>query len=122
MILRANETTHSSLPFYTEDKLNIIVTKSQPEFSIQLKSNPTTGFSWFLREYDDHIIVPVKRTYQKANAKLIGSSGNEIWIFKVKPEAFAVPQQTTIRLIYARPWENRDSTTPIVFRVTTQDK
>jgi inhibitor of cysteine peptidase len=104
---------------YTEDKQNILVTTNQPVFTIKLKSNPTTGFSWFLREYDNSLITPVKHSYQAPTQQLVGAAGFELWTFKVKPAGFVVPQQTTIRLIYARPWQSADSATQIVFRVTT---
>ena len=107
---------------YTEDKQNIIVTADHPEFSLKLKSNPTTGYAWLLREYDANLIVPVKHHFQKPSQTLMGAPGFELWTFKVKPEGFIVPQQTTIRLLYARPWQGADNATQLVFRVTTQAK
>ncbi len=109
-------------PVYTEEKQNILVTADQPEFTIQLKSNPTTGYSWFLREYDNNVLVPVKHTFQGANVKLMGAPGFELWTFRVKSSGFVVPQQTTIRLVYARPWQGADNSTQIIFRVTTVKK
>ena len=52
-------------PIYTEDKPVIMVTAKQPEFMIKLKSNATTGFSWFLRSYDATIVQPVKESFEK---------------------------------------------------------
>jgi inhibitor of cysteine peptidase len=107
---------------YSEDKLNITVTADQPKFVIKLKSNPTTGYSWFLREYDTSLISPVKHLFQQPEQKLIGAPGYELWTFRVKLKGFTVPQQTTIRMIYARPWQGADNSTQLVFRVTTQGK
>ncbi len=100
--------------------MNILVTVKQPEFIIKLKSNPSTGYSWFLREYNANLIAPVKHTYEAGTKNLIGSSGFELWTFRVKPAGFTVPQQTVIRMIYTRPWEGSDTSTQMVFRVTTQ--
>lgn len=105
---------------YSENKLNIYVDSKHPEFIIKVKSNPTTGYSWFLREYDKGIITAVKHSFQAPTKKLMGAPGFELWTFRVKPAGFIVPQQTTIRLIYARPWQSDDSATQLVFRVTTQ--
>ena len=102
---------------YTDDKQNISVTPKQPEFIIKLKSNPTTGYSWFLREYDSSLIKTVKHTYEKPKEKMIGAAGYELWTFHVKQSGFTVPQQTTIRLVYTRPWQ-ADSSTQLVFRVS----
>ncbi|OAI48578.1 hypothetical protein AYO45_04710 [Gammaproteobacteria bacterium SCGC AG-212-F23] len=91
---------------YTQEKPVVMVQRLQPEFVIQLKSNPTTGYSWFLRSYDANLLTPVKHVFQAtSNKKLIGAPGYELWTFKVKPEAFSVPHQTEIQFVYQRPWE-----------------
>ncbi len=113
-----NKINKTTIPTYAEDKLNIMVTKANREFVIKLKSNPTTGYSWFLREYDPSLITPVKHTFETPVPKRIGASGYEVWTFKVKPNAFVVPQQTAVRLIYARPWQGADNSTQLFFRVT----
>lgn len=103
---------------YTEDTPNFIVSANHPEFILKLKANPTTGFSWFLREYDNDILMPIKHVYQKPIGKLIGAPGYDLWTFKVKPAGFVVPQQTMMRMVYARPW-SPDSSTQVVFRIST---
>ncbi len=95
------------------------MTPAQPVFVIQLKSNPTTGFLWFLREYDDHLITPIKHSFLPPSKKLMGAPGFELWTFRMKSAGFTVPQQTTIRMVYARPWQGSDSSTQLVFRVST---
>lgn len=109
---------------FAEDKTNIMISADHPQFTIKLKSNPTTGFSWFLREYDANLIAPVKHSYQQqdANVKLMGAPGYELWTFKVKPSGFVVPQHTAIRFVYMRPWSSSDSSSQVVFRVNTQSK
>lgn len=104
---------------YTENKLDISVTAKQPEFTIKLKSNPTTGYSWFLRQYNRNLIVPVKHAFEKPTQNLMGAPGYELWTFRVKPTGFTVPQQTIIRMIYARPWQGSGST-QLVFHISTQ--
>lgn len=105
---------------YTEDKTAISVTPAHPEFVIKLKSNPTTGYSWFLRAFDGTMIDPVKHNYQAAtDKKLMGASGFEYWSFRVKPEAFKVPQQLQLRFVYSRPWENSDQEKVVIFVIST---
>ncbi len=125
MITLASEPTKTVVDennIYTEDKLNIIATPQSPEFIIKLKSNPTTGYSWFLRDYDSNLIAPVSHTFQRPGQVMPGAPGYEMWTFRVKPAGFAVPQQTVIRLIYTRPWEGAETATQLVFRVSTQGK
>ncbi|EKD69977.1 MAG: hypothetical protein ACD_46C00685G0007 [uncultured bacterium] len=107
---------------YTEDKTNIAIDANRQTFSIKLKSNPTTGYSWFLREYDAKLVSPIKHHFQKPTEKLIGAPGFEIWTFRMKSAAFIVPQQTIIRLIYARPWQGAESSTQLVYRISTMAK
>ena len=104
---------------YTESKLNITVSANSPQFMIKLKSNPTTGYSWFLRKYDASLITPLEHHYVKPDTKLIGAPGYETWTFKMKPAAFTVPHQTSIHLIYARPWQSDEKATQMVFWVST---
>src|SRR5205085_1476518 len=105
---------------FTQDKQNLMISAAQPEFTLQLKSNPTTGYSWFLREYNESLIVPVKHVFQAPQkSTLMGAPGLDLWTFKMKPSAFIVPQQTLIRLVYARPWQSNDGGTQLIFRIST---
>lgn len=104
---------------YKETQLNVVVDATHPAFTLQLKSNPTTGYSWFLREYSRHLIQPIKHRFQAPNSGLVGAPGIEYWTFQVKNAAFIVPQSTVIRLIYSRPWQGLQNSKQLVFRVTT---
>ena len=83
----------------------VIVTQSAPMVVFQLPSNPSTGYQWILVQYDHHLLEPILHVYHSANKKLLGPSGYSVWQFKVKEEAFVVPQQASISLHYIRPWE-----------------
>lgn len=113
-------TLPKTIPTYTEQKTSFLVTPDQPEFTIKLKSNPTTGYSWFLREYNPNYLEPVKHHYQSSeNHKMMGTPGYELWTFKVKALTFTVPRQIPLRFVYARPWENSEETISMVFWVST---
>src|SRR5262249_47567182 len=104
----------SAQDLYGADKQNIIVTAKHPEFTIQLKSNPTTGYSWFLRRYNHYLITPISHRFEKpANPQLMGAPSIEIWTFRATPAAFTVPQQTILRFLYARPWEKNNKANEI---------
>jgi inhibitor of cysteine peptidase len=116
------KTQVSNIPekIYTEEQTNITISAKEPIFTLKLKSNPTTGYSWFLREYNANIIIPVKRHFEKnTDVKLMGAPGFELWTFKMKPQGFAVPQQTTLRFVYTRPWQGNDTGTQLVFHIST---
>lgn len=105
---------------YTEDKTAFSVSSDAATFTLKLKSNPTTGYTWFLTDYNSALIEPIQHTFDaSANKKLIGAPGFEIWTFHVKPAGFLVPQQTLIRMIYARPWDSNEPVQTVTFRITT---
>lgn len=104
---------------YNEDNTTIHVTAQQPQFTVKLKSNPTTGYAWFLHEYSTKMITPIKHTFEAPEKKLIGASGYEVWTFKANQQAFTVPQMLTLRFVYARPWKSTDTGTQVIFRVMT---
>ena len=106
---------------FTDSLKTIVVKKSKPVFSIILQSNPTTGYSWSLKNYDVSLILPVSnKFYPPTNKKLIGAPGYEKWTFRVKPSGFTVPQLTNITLIYLRPWDEQ-SAQVINFKVVTNN-
>lgn len=99
---------------FTDPSKAIIVTKSSPSFTITVQSNPTTGYSWFLKGYTTNLLVPVENKFyppqQTGSDKLVvGIPGYEEWTFRAKPEAFVVPQLASVTLIYLRPWDEQSS-------------
>jgi len=107
-------------PIYTTENLNIMVTAAEPTFTIKLKSNPTTGYSWFLRGYDKNLVVPKAHHIQKNAQGLVGAPQFELWTFSIKPAGFIVPHQTTLRFVYTRPWQGGESEAPVIYKVTTR--
>jgi inhibitor of cysteine peptidase len=91
---------------YTDPQKTIVVKSSDPIFYITLQANPgSTGYSWFLKDYDSAIIKPLGKSFHAAKTRLIGAGGYEKWEFMVRGSAFNVPQITSVTLIYARPWD-----------------
>jgi predicted secreted protein len=92
------------------DQTVINVYSDKPLFEINLKSNPSTGYKWYLDNLNQQLITSVKQQYKASkpqkNKPLIGASGIETWTFKVNKIAFNVPRTTTISFKYMRPWEN----------------
>lgn len=104
---------------YDESKTAVIIDDKQPVFIIKLISNPTTGYSWFLKDYDQTMIKPVKHEYHSPKQEMPGAPGYELWVFRVKSEALSVPRRSVIKMVYARPWEIGQSAKYADFVVTT---
>jgi predicted secreted protein len=98
---------------------SIVVEKSNPQFSITLASNRTTGYAWQLLDYDKQLLTLAKHTYIKPVNAMPGAGGKEIWIFKVNDAAFTTPQTMQVNLLYARPWNVKDNSKHVVFTVKT---
>lgn len=104
---------------FTDLKKPIIVKSAQPIFSIKLKSNPTTGYSWFIKDYNHQQLDLIDHAYIAGDSKLVGASGYEIWHFKVKPSMFIAPQLFNIQLLYARPWELSTAISPLTVTIVS---
>ncbi|OGV26835.1 MAG: hypothetical protein A3F18_02635 [Legionellales bacterium RIFCSPHIGHO2_12_FULL_37_14] len=75
-------------------------------FTISLPSNPSTGYSWSVVNYDKKLIKFIKQKYQppKKDPKLIGMGGITNFYFSCLPK-IKRPASTDVELKYARPWE-----------------
>ena len=68
---------------------------------VTLESNPTTGFSWFVDEINERVLVQQGETeYEGSGPPIPGSGGTETFIFEAVGTG-----ETTLVLIYHRPWE-----------------
>lgn len=112
----ANQPETSQSTFSDPNKA-IQVTKESPTFTLRLRSNPTTGYSWFLVSYDRDLITPISQKFTPDTSK-IGAPGVDIWTFKVNSGAFVVPQATQITLQYFRPWVVPTNGRKLSFMVT----
>ena len=87
---------------------SIHLSLQQKQFTLALKSNPTTGFSWQLKSYDTLHLHLIDHHYQHPTSQLIGAPGMEYFRFAVTDNLKQVNQAKpagTIRFSYARPWE-----------------
>lgn len=96
----------------------LVVTKGTRIITLVLKANPSTGFSWFLGEYDREFIKPLTHTYMSTPNSVPGASGFSVWKFKVKNDAFDVPQVLEIQMVYMRPFSLDNITRQTVTIVT----
>jgi hypothetical protein len=84
----------------------LLLTANQTEVVIRFKSNATTGFKWFLKAEDNHLLTPIHHAYlPPSNTKLMGAPGTETFTFHIDPTVYAAPQTGTLNFVYARAWE-----------------
>jgi inhibitor of cysteine peptidase len=88
----------------TDPNVEIIVSPSDPEFTITVPANPTTGFSWRVKEMNTELFEKISKKFQKKQTRLIGSGGHTEFTFKLKKLA-DYPASSRIILYYSQPWE-----------------
>jgi len=98
----------------------VYVNPNQPQFTIKLDSNRTTGYSWSLKNYDKKLISLVSHAYIAPNSKLIGAPGYETWVFKANPSFLSGSKSTKVTLDYARPWEHGMSVKTAVYKIVSK--
>ena len=113
-----NSAVLQALP-QTAAPANGVMTVERPYFTLQLNSNPTTGYSWFVVSYPRNLLKVVKHQYVPSTSKLIGAGGTEIWVFQALPAALAAPTVIKVIMMYARPWEINDKSTTQTFYMAT---
>ncbi len=70
---------------------------------IHLPANPTTGYTWMLAEVDDTVLQAAGEagyTPAPGSQEQVGSGGTAAWRFVAVGTG-----TTTLKLVYARPWE-----------------
>lgn len=93
-------------PIYKEGQKIIIVSPDHPRFVIKLKSNPSTGYRWTLREYNQSLISLKDR--EAIGPGGIGAPEDEYWEFKVRKHALQFPNTTRIKFEYLSPSGGKD--------------
>lgn len=96
----------------------ITLEKGQRVFSIELEANPTTGYSWYLKDYDGKLVKPIKHEFKAPSGGTVGAPGYDVWTFKTDKIAFDVPIFTQITFIYAQPWNLESASDNVVTIVT----
>jgi len=68
--------------------------------TVDLESNPSTGYSWEVAKVDTSVLSQVGKTEFEQKSPLPGAPARQIFHFKAVGEG-----QSTLKLIYHRPWE-----------------
>lgn len=100
----------------------IIVKPTQPQFTIKLNANHTTGYTWSITQYDKKAISLVSHQYITSNSRLMGAPGYDEWTFKANPIFFKGAKASTITLLYARSWEPTVNSKTVVYKIIPEKK
>lgn len=105
----AHASTTAKAITFANEKTSVVVQQTQSRvLTLYIKSNATTGYNWFLKQYPHRWLRPMSRLYVAPTGRLIGAPGYAIWRFKVLDEAFVVPRITHITFTHSRAWDPSD--------------
>jgi inhibitor of cysteine peptidase len=68
--------------------------------TISLEANASTGYTWEIKDLNQSIVQQVGQMEYKAGSQMPGAPGTATFRFRAMS-----PGQTTLTLIYHRPWE-----------------
>lgn len=85
-------------PGVYSDPSKTIVVKTGDEFSIELESNPSTGFNWVLTgQFSSSIVKMLPGSYRPPDPPTYGAPGTDVWKFQA-----VAPGNITITLGYMK--------------------
>ena len=89
----------------------IMVSGKKSTVSIRLPANSTTGYQWYLTDYDAHLIKPKKYEYKVNSHKkgMVGVGGMAVFKMQVTKHFEVVPQMQKVTFTYARPWDLKEA-------------
>ncbi|EKD92050.1 MAG: hypothetical protein ACD_29C00220G0001 [uncultured bacterium] len=89
---------------FTSNAKPLVLTAENPEITITLPSNPTTGFTWSIQKYDTNLLKLVLQRYTPPNSRLMGAPGIQQYTFQAIQTGYSVTQVGHVVLQYARQW------------------
>jgi len=89
--------------------------KNQPK--IELKGNPTTGYSWFYEIEDDSVIQLEEDVKYLGTNKVVGAPS----LFTYTVIALK-SGTTTVKFEYKRPWEDLPAVDTRIYKISVDDK
>lgn len=91
------------------ETMTINVDPNQSQFRVTLPSNPTTGFQWTVKKYDQSFLQLIASQYLAPKTKLIGAGGQMQFTFELIPGK-THSSSTEMLFKYERSWEPNTGT------------
>lgn len=88
------------------EDLIVHVNPKSPQFRVMLPANPSTGYQWTLKKYDQNNLMLIHSQYLAPHSNRIGAGGQMIFTFKPVADQ-AYPPKTEMTFQYARAWESK---------------
>ena len=83
-----------------DDGTSISTSPGDP-FQLHLMENRTTGYRWYLVDFDHSVLDVTLDIFQASRTSSYGTGGEHLWEFVAR-----APGQSTLQLVYRRSWES----------------
>jgi len=114
--LKTDEDDTISRPFTSADTQQTITIAPNRVFTIQLQSNPTTGYEWSLAIEPEDIVSFKSKNYTSGESGRVGVGGTMTWSLSTKKIG-----KTTLKFSYHRPWEKDvEPTREVMFNINVR--
>ena len=87
------------------DRTTRTVTKSK-QVVVSVDSHPSTGYRWYLKNWDRRVLIPIDYEYVSSNQKskqLVGTPGVSNFKFLVQKNLKGIPIYTEVQLVLVGP-------------------
>ena len=87
----------------------LFASRSEPIVMVQLSSNPSTGYKWYMAKVDDDAIEDITQSFARGEVQgnggspMVGVAGTSTWKITLDDDAFDYPQQIRLLLLYKPP-------------------
>ncbi len=98
---------------------NIQLTSQQQTVQITLPANATTGYQWYVQNYDRNLLSTQSYRYGAPTSTALGAGSNATFVFNIDPRFYDAPQITTLTFIYQQPWNPGKNTTSATVTISS---
>ena len=84
--------------------------------TLELKSNPTTGYSWYASQSPELFEINSEYIADSSDPDLVGCGGKDV--FTLKPLKAG---SCEVSFVYQRPWETTEPADTYVYQITVTD-
>jgi inhibitor of cysteine peptidase len=95
--------TRGGVTLHASDDGSQVELRRGQSMAISLEGNPTTGYTWEAVAYDEDVLRQVGEPEFTPQSDAVGAPGSQVLRFKALREG-----QTTLQLVYHRPWEDAE--------------
>ncbi len=106
-----------SKPYKKTQAKQLVVKQLAPNqelLHVNLKANATTGYQWYVSQYNHNLLQLIGYQYQAPDSDLIGAGGQAQFTFRAKADFLLNPQITRIVFDYTQPWNKKSGKKMIV--------